>query len=245
MINVFLRGEVHIRDTISEFNHLIFIKRLNVHIDGTILASWNIVSTVLALDSTTVTISGSVQFFFNHCTEVVSLKSSPYLKVLDFSTITFEYNRCSYQLITILAVNTPYPYCLFQYFYTWTKVIPHDLRLVYTIKFIDNIQSKPANRSSLNHFISHCQWLNGAAFYGNNSGMINKNIISFKNPNEDSIALNGHTNLCYCLQNGTHDCIIDILGKDKHYKLIFVHHLMKKQYFLYFMLKPITFLFKI
>jgi len=199
LMDVFLSGEVHIYNTMSEFNHLIDIKGIKVHIDGIILVSWNIVSTVLALDSSIIAISGSIQFCFNHCTEVISLKSSSYLKVLEFSAIEFEYNRCSNQLITILTTNTPYPYCLFQYFVADTEFMTHQLQHFYTIKLIDNFQSKP---TSLNHFISHCQWLDNAAFHGNDPGVINKNIISIKNPNEKRLVLNGHTNLCFCLQNG-------------------------------------------
>ena len=122
----------------------------------------------------------NISITLNWCEQIIILKSSKelaYIKILEYSNITFIHNRYK----TLIAIDTdpnynnPYPFCLFQYVTlqntsTKSQNISH-----YTIVINDSFQYDC--KLSLLHFTSHCQWIPSAAFYGENPVIINQQII--------------------------------------------------------------------
>ena len=187
-------------------NDLIFVgNTIILHLSRSVLISNNEARNIIITHSGIVTFSDNITFFNNSGLSIIHLESplSYYVKVMEHSTITFESNNCFRTLLTVETVNTLYPYCVFQYFASESKIdFQNQLLQLYSIQFISNSQAL----YTLNYYISHCRWLESSVFNRYDPGVINSHIMY----SNDSVI--NHHHLCYCPQNETHYCTTDILG---------------------------------
>ena len=114
----------------------------------------------------------------NICEQIIVLKShkkSAYIKVMEYSNITFFQNIYS-SLISIEThtnYNNPYPFCLFQYMslQNASTILPSH----YTIIISDSFVYKC--KLSIHQFTSHCQWIHTAVFNSHDPVIVNEHII--------------------------------------------------------------------
>ena len=114
----------------------------------------------------------------NVCEQIIILKSykkSAYIKMMEFTNITFFQNIYS-SLISIETdtnYNNPYPFCLFQYMslQNTSTILPSH----YTIIISDSFVYKC--KLTIYQFTSHCQWIPTAVFNGHNPVIVNEHII--------------------------------------------------------------------
>ena len=197
---------------------LVSINHMAIHLNGNIYISDNTAKSILFMESSVATYSKNVTFYNNRCIQLIYIRPLyPYIKITEHSSITFNLNRCSKQLITIEPQeSTPYSYCVFQYIKTDIKPITahHLLQYQYSVQFFNNTQDDILGRSNstINYYTFHCQWLDTAVFHDCTPSIINKNVIHIHNPTKQGLMLYRHTNLCYCHKNGTYNCTTDILG---------------------------------
>ena len=154
--NVTFNGSIDIDNNKEQCSHIIYFQFCNI------LLSKNILITS------------------NWCKQIIVLKSPKelaFIKVVEYSNITFAHNNYS----TLIAVDTdtnynnPYPYCLFQYVMLQNTSTKSQNTSHYAI--IINDSSRYICKLSLLHFTSHCQWIPSAAFKGENPVTINQQII--------------------------------------------------------------------
>ena len=114
----------------------------------------------------------------NMCKMIIILKShreSAYIKVMEYSNITFTQNNCNSVIAVEIdpAHNNPYPFCLFQYvaLQNMSAILPSDYTIIISDSYMSNC------KLSLYHFISHCQWIPTAVFHGHKPEAINHQII--------------------------------------------------------------------
>ena len=122
--------------------------------------------------------SGTTFIASNECKHIIVLKShkkSAYIKVMEYSNITFIQNIYT-SLISVETdtdYNNPYPFCLFQYMSlqnTSTILSSH-----FTIIISDSFVHKC--KLSIPQFTSHCQWIPTAVFNGHDPTIVNERII--------------------------------------------------------------------
>ena len=117
----------------------------------------------------------------NVCKQIVVLKAhqnSAYIRVTQFSNITFTHNNHSNLIAVEIdpVYNNPYPFCLFQYVAlenTSTMILPSH----YTIIISDHVLYDC--KVNVNHYTSHCKWISSAAFHDQNPKTINQQIIRY------------------------------------------------------------------
>ena len=128
---------------------------------------------------------------------------------MEHTSIAFTNNMCTSGLILpskFKNFRNLHPFCLFQYeTKDKTQTILPDY---YSISFTSNVIYNNKNREEILEFLSHCKWLQTAAFYGFHAGTVNQQIISSDN---QQWYLH-QKRICHCLQNGNTNCSIDILG---------------------------------
>ena len=124
--------------------------------------------------------SKSIFITSNLCKQIIILKSPKelaYIKILEYSNITFTHNGYK----TLIAIDTdpiynnPYPFCLFQYVTLQNTSTKSQNTSHYTIIINDSFLYDC--KLSIFHFTSHCQWIPSAAFNGDNPEIINRKII--------------------------------------------------------------------
>ena len=117
----------------------------------------------------------------NVCKQIVIFKAyqeSAYIRVTQFSNITFTHNNHSNLIAVEIdpVYNNPYPFCLFQYVAlenTSTMILLSH----YTIIISDHV---PYNcKINVNHYTSHCKWISSAVFHDQNPEIINQQIIRY------------------------------------------------------------------
>ena len=132
----------------------------------------------------------SILILSNFCKQIITLKSHhniSYIKVMEYSNITFVHNNYS-NLIAVETgtdYNNPYPFCLFQYVSLQnTSAI---LSSHYIIIISDNFQYKC--ESSMNYLTVYCKWIPTAVFNGHNAVDINRQIIQSNQKHQRSVSI--------------------------------------------------------
>ena len=154
--NVTFNGSVDIYNNKKQFNHIIYFQFCNILFGKSIFITSNL------------------------CEQIIILKSPKeltYIKILEYSNITFAHNHYK----TLIAIDTdpiynhPYPFCLFQYVTLQNTSTKSQNTSHYAIIINDSFHYDC--KLSLLHFTSHCQWIPSAAFHGKSSVIINQQII--------------------------------------------------------------------
>ena len=207
-------------------NNMISIVTMSVHISGIFNVTKNKCKlSIMQFQSCDVLLSGKIVFNKNDCGQVILLDT--YIKIMEFTNITFKNNEYHNNIISIEGAEEyyqPYPFCIFQYIAMHNNVTPNDLLSHYFITFTHNFKILRyyhvinLNGITLNsqnnipflsfcHFTSHCKWLHLAAFYGYNPETVNQKVVKIDDKN-----CNNHKQICYCSQSKKVNCSIDILG---------------------------------
>ena len=193
----------------KRYNDLIVFENMVVHILGLLTISNNKVGNYSILQSMTseVIFYDNIIFKLNVCKQIIFLKFQyAYIKIMEYTNITFINNKCSNKLIEVMKDNDFInDFCLFQYITSSNKstVSPNN----YTINVIGMPKTKNKTCSFKYYFFTpSCQWLPTAAFQSYDSETINHQIIHI-----DDDQLNYHM-ICLCYDNGTYDCSRNILG---------------------------------
>ena len=132
------------------------------------------------------------------------------------SNITFTQNEYI-NLITFKidpAYNNPYPFCLFQY--VSLPNLPEVLPSHYNVIISDNLTCNC--NLSFHHFTSHCKWIPIAVFYGQNSRIVNRQIIKLTDKTY-------HGTIVPC-QGITNSTLGPVYPGHKHYRYNFVSHVV-------------------
>ena len=200
-----------IQNTAKAEHHtnLILIERIIVCIYGPLIISHNSATEfdVLQFVSCELLFYGVIVFKSNVCDQVISLNmQQPYIKVLEYTNITFNNNKCGNKLIGVAIKNGDswYNYCLFQYI-TFSKnatVTPNN----YAINVISTSTTQEQCSFQYYHFNSKCEWLPNVTFQRYDSEIVNHQIIQI-----DQQHLNYHR-ICICHDNGSYNCSENILG---------------------------------
>ena len=196
---------------------IISIKNMNVYFIGPVNIFLNhCKANIIYFFSCNITFNGKTKFDANYCKHVVSLNT--YLKIMEYTNITFVNNRYEYKLISVeddTGYYQPNPFCLFQYVTNKSTTTTKSLLTHYVINIYHNyhvnitdLRLPQYSSVSFCYFTSHCRWLPSAGFYGYAPEAINKQIIKHDNQECDY-----HTHICYCPKIGKYNCSIDILGK--------------------------------
>ena len=155
LCNVTFNGLVHINDN-AYCDHIIHFHFCNILLTKSVLITSNMCEKIIVLKSP---------------------KELAYIKILEYSNITFTQNDYNtlIEIDTGSDYNNPYPFCLFQYVTLQNTSTKSQNTSHYTIIINDSFLYDC--KLSLLHFTSHCQWIPSAAFDGQNSVIINRQII--------------------------------------------------------------------
>ena len=211
--SIYFNGSVNFLQ--NTMGRLIRMSNLSVHFNGAVTISRNqVYDSVLELISCNVIISNKVTFSSNIGQQVINLQLINYIELMQNTSIIFTGNVLSNKVILINTGTVDefvYPFCFFQY---TTLTNRSDVSLEhYAIIFNNNIilliilMIMTSIMITLS-MVSHCKWLPTAAFYGANPGEINQQIIKIDGKNWTH-----HNRICYCFQNETSNCNIDVLGQ--------------------------------
>ena len=148
---------------------------------------------IMLLGYSEILFSKQILFKSNLCQQIIILKSSQksaaYVRVMEYSNITFTQNNSS-DLILVDIDNDNYnfyPFCLFQYvaLQNTSAILPSH----YTI----TISDIPVNKCKLSffHYISHCNWISTAVFCNYKARDVNQQIIELQQKQH-------HTTIFYC-----------------------------------------------
>ena len=208
-----ISGTVTISHTICvlKYESVFDFQNFEVTLNGSIVISVYFAS-ILSFDSATVYFRGVIDFSFNNCAKIITLKSQhSYITVVEYTNISFTQNSFARPIFIDVDDNNykMNPLCLFQYTSLRnTSEIPTSH---YNIVFNNN--SGPPKitdiPSSINYYTSHCRWLPNTVFYGFHPKIVNQQIIHIYN---QTLELNYNTKMCYCSQVGVYNCSIDTLG---------------------------------
>ena len=172
------------------------------------------VKSIMHFEFYSITLAETITFISNRCTQLIKLQSPMmYVKVMEYSVITFVSNVYQYRAISIETVFNDkiiFPFCFFQYIATPNA--SSILQEHFAINFVDNERKENFTVDSrfditIHNLLSHCKWLPTAAFYGYNPSEINQQIIKIDGRNWTH-----YNRICYCFQNGNTNCSIDVLG---------------------------------
>ena len=164
--------------------------------------------------NSTIVISGSVEFSYNHARELINFNDNDikYITVKENSVISVTDNNVQSLFGTKQAiVKYPYPFCLFQYFSTIVSMEKRN----FLIRFYNN-QCKEVLRSGCydNIPVTHCLWLPQSLFNNSIPLEVNNKYIQFIN-NSGTYNLSQtiyQSTLCVCANVTYHDCHIFNLG---------------------------------
>ena len=214
--------------TAAKENNMISIVTMNVHISDTFNVTKNRYRLcIIQFQSCDVFLSGKIVFNKYDCGQVILLDT--YIKIMEFTNITFKNNGYHNNIISIEGAEEyyqPYPFCIFQYIamHSNVNVTPNDLLSHYFVSFTHNYKllhhyhvinlngttlhsQNKISSISFCHFTSHCKWLHSAAFYGYNPETVYQKIVKTDDNN-----CHNHKQICYCSQSKKINCSIDILG---------------------------------
>ena len=186
---------------------LIIIQNAVVYIYGPLITSHNSAKkhSIWRFVSSEVVFYGMILFKSNVCDQVISLDmQQPYIKVMEYTNITFYKNMCINKLIKVDS-NSWYNYCLFQYMISSNKsnATPNN----YAISIIGASTTQQEECSFLYYHLNpKCEWLPNVIFQHYDSDIVNYQIIQI-----DRQHLNYHR-ICLCYDNGSYNCSINILG---------------------------------
>ena len=146
--------------TAAKENNMISIVAVNVHISGTFNVTKNIYRlSIMQFQSCDVLLSGKIVFNKNEYGQVILLDT--YIKIMEFTNITFKNNGYYNNIISIEGAEEyyqPYPFCIFQYIAMHNNVTPNDLLSHYFISFTHNYNLLPYHHViNLNGTIQHSQ----------------------------------------------------------------------------------------
>ena len=132
----------------------------------------------------------SIVIVSNFCKQMIALKShrnTAYIKVLEYSNVTFAHNNYSNLIIveTGANYNNPYPLCLFQYVTLQNTSVT--LPSHYTIIISDNFHYNC--KLSTNYLMLYYKWIPTAVFNGQSSADINRQIINSSQSHQRRISL--------------------------------------------------------
>ena len=210
--NVFFNGSINILN--NELGRLMQIFDMTVYLNGVVAISGNrIYDSIMDFMSCYVIISNKVIFSSNICQQIFNLQLINYIILMQYTSIIFTGNALSHKLMTGITDEFVYPFCFFQYVTLTNRsnVLPTHYAVTFNNNLFLNKIIDFNNDNFIDNFIdsflSHCKWLPTAAFYGANPGEINQQIIKIDGNNWTH-----HNRICYCFQNGTNNCNIDVLG---------------------------------
>ena len=176
-------------------------------------------SIISLTDNSTVIISGTVNFSYNHVRQLINFdfNNIQYIIIKENSVLNISHNEVWSLFSTNLPTTKyPYPFCFFQYFTSSTSKAIMEMRNI-SIKFYNN----QCNHTScyVNIPLTNCHWLEKLSF-NNNTAMpipleINNYYIQIID-NSDTYMLSEfieQSSLCVCTNNELHyDCHINNLG---------------------------------
>ena len=192
---------------------LLNISDATVSISGPITFSHNYAYGIISFQSSDVLLSEEIVFISNEGNAMIVTKSEPaYVKVLEYSNITFTTNIYYNNLVLLEPDernNFPFPFCILQYVTLRNKpfVTPTHYTITAKNNHLEEFLIPPSDQKcefNFHHFTTHCQWIPSSVFYGHNPGVINQQIIQ-------TDQLSHHTIICYCSHNIT-NCSVDVLG---------------------------------
>ena len=210
-INFSIIGPIIITNNWSVTTHrcnLLEFHNMIVYIYGQMVISHNHAEkhSILLLVSSEILFDDKMIFNFNLCRQLITLKSqNAYIKIMEYTNITFINNKCSNKLIEVVKDNDfRNDFCLFQYMTSSNKSIASPNN--YAINVINTSKTQQKKCSFMYyHFTPNCQWLPSAAFQNYNTETIHHQIIHI-----DDQQLNYHM-ICLCYDNGTYDCSRNVL----------------------------------
>ena len=173
-------------------------------------------SIISLVDNSTIVISGTVNFSYNHVPQLISFdfNNVKYIIMKENSVLNISNNKASWPLFSIGLPKTkyPYPFCFFQYLTSSTFETTMQMRN-FLIIFYDN----QCNYTSCygNIPVTNCHWLEKLLSRNLIPLEINNYYISISN-NSDTYMLSQfieQSSLCVCTNNDLHyDCHITDLG---------------------------------
>ena len=175
-------------------------------------------SIISLTDNSTIIISGSVNFSYNHVRQLISFdfNNIQYIIIKENSVLNISHNEAWSLFSTSLPTTKyPYPFCFFQYFTGPTSKVTLEMRN-FVIKFYNN---KCSHKSCYGNIpITNCHWLEKLSF-SNNTAIpipleINNYYIQIIN-NSDTYMLSQfikQSSLCVCTNELHYDCHINDLG---------------------------------
>ena len=181
---------------------------MTVHMNGPVIISHNGVEkgNILRFVSSEVFLSNKIIFEFNNCPQIVSLELKyTYIKIMEYTSITFIDNKCHNELIKVDNINKD-DFCPFQFMEFNSKKSSTNNYAVTVNNNTSTAQHKKCSYMYY-HFNPKCQWLPTAAFQNYDSEQINHQIININ----DMQPWNYHM-ICLCHENGSYDCNKNILG---------------------------------
>ena len=163
----------------------------NVSLNGQIIIyDNNYCEYIMKFQFSNITFSEEIIIESNVCDKIIFLKSrqgSAYIKVMEYSNITFSYNNYTDLIMVEVDTYNAYPFCLFQY--VTSQNTSGISSLHYVIGIFDNFRYNHC-RFAFYHYISYCEWIPTAVFHSHNSLAINQQIIKFNHkPRHTSIFL--------------------------------------------------------
>ena len=216
----------HMKNKIED---IILLINVNIYIAGTFVATDNKCDlSIMHFQSCNILFSSKVMFNENECDQVI--KVDTYLKVAEYTGITFINNTYHKNVISIEQnteeYNLPYPFCFIQYVAKNDNVKLEDLLSHYSVTFTNNqYRMLPYYRAIINlngqklhtqnhsysklfcQHISNCKWLPTGPFNGYDPKTVNQQILKIEDHN-----CNYEKQICYCPQNKSANCNIDLLG---------------------------------
>ena len=217
LCNIFLKGPIIISFNVAFQRNIMLLDSCIVLFQGPITISQHLsIDSIISFTACDITFDKQIMFIKNICNKIISIKLQyTYIKVMQYTNITFLANECSDDLIVFELNNDhnkPYPYCLFQYVTTKTNTSTRPLSGDYTIMISEHKNSyfndlEKKCMLTFDRFASHCKWLPTSVFYGHNPGLINQQIIQI-----DDRTINHHKFICSSSSTTHYDCAIDTLG---------------------------------
>ena len=198
----------------------ITLSHTNLQLEGSVVFSNITTHSIISLKgSSTVIISGSVKFSYNHVHELINFyeNDTKYITMNKNSVINIT-NTEVWKLFAIKPTieRYPYPYCFFQYFSNSTsdsKVTVENRNFLIT--FYNNHCKQEPKSNCFDYIpITNCQWLLQSAFSNTIPLEINNDFIQFIN-NSGTYKLKQiieQSSLCVCTNELHYDCQINDLG---------------------------------
>ena len=206
--------------TISEIPFIrsfILLLYTNLQIEGSVVFS-NITTpySIISLkQNSSIIITGSVEFSNNDANELINFQENnmKYVIMKPNSAINIIHNKAQTLFATKSTIERyPYPFCLFQYFTSDSRVTEDKNFL---IRFYNN-QCEQEHESNCFDYIpiTNCQWLPQSVFSCSIPLEINERYIQFIN-NSGTYKLSQvieQSSLCVCTDKLHYDCHINDLG---------------------------------